>query len=221
MGVLEQNLLAVIFVFFFLDLFDSVGSLIGIAKQAGFMRGKVLPRAGNALLADAVGTTGSALLGNTTMVSYIESASGVAAGGRTGLAALVTAGLFVLALFFSPLVSAISGGYVSPETVLIGGQSIARNVVLYPVTSPALIVVGSLMIRALKDVDWDDITESLPAFLTMVAIPLTFNITDGIAFGFITYALLKLVSRRHAECHWLVYVFAAIFLIRYAVPGLH
>ena len=219
-SAVTQNLFAVIFVFFFLDLFDTVGSLIGIAKQAGFMKDGHLPRAGRALLADAIGTTASAGLGNTTMVSYIESASGVAAGGRTGMTAIVTAILFLAALLFSPLVAAISGGNVLTETLLVGGQMITRDIILYPVTSPALIVVGSLMMKSLRDVDWDDVTESLPAFFTMIAIPLTFNITDGIAFGFIAFALLKLVSGRFRECHWLVYLFAGLFVLRYAVPGL-
>ncbi|HXG93799.1 MAG TPA: NCS2 family permease [Blastocatellia bacterium] len=220
-GAIKQNLFTIIFIFFFLDLFDTVGSLIGIAKQAGLMKEGRLPRAGRALLADAIGTTGSALLGNTTMVSYIESASGVAAGGRTGLAAIVAAGLFLVALFFSPLIGAISGGYVMPELINIGGQQVARTFVLYPVTAPALIVVGSLMMRAARDIEWDDFTESLPAFLTLVLIPFTFNITDGIAFGFIAYALLKLVTGRAREAHWLIYLFAALFVLRYAVPGLH
>jgi AGZA family xanthine/uracil permease-like MFS transporter len=219
-GALKQGLFAIIFIFFFLDLFDTVGSLIGIAKQAGLMKDGKLPRVGRALLADAIGTTGSALVGNTTMVSYIESASGVAAGGRTGLVGVFVAGLFVVAMFFSPLVRAISGGYGVPETVLIDGQQIARTFVFYPVTAPALIVVGSLMIRAVRDIDWDDFTEALPAFLTLVLMPLTFSITDGIAFGFISYALLKLATGRAREAHWLIYLFAGFFVIRYAVPGL-
>jgi AGZA family xanthine/uracil permease-like MFS transporter len=220
-GAISQNLFAIIFIFFFLDLFDTVGSLIGIAKQSGLMKDGQLPRAGRALLADAIGTTGSALVGNTTMVSYIESAAGVAAGGRTGLAGIVVAVLFLAAMFFSPLVSAISGGYPVTESVFIGGQMVTRTFTLYPITSPALIVVGSLMIRAVKDIHWDDFTESLPAFLTLSMIPLTFNITDGIAFGFISYALLKLVTGRWREAHWLIYLFSILFVLRYALPGLH
>jgi AGZA family xanthine/uracil permease-like MFS transporter len=218
---LKQNLIAVILIFFFLDLFDTVGSLIGIAKQAGLMKEGKLPRAGRALLADAIGTVGSALSGNTTMVSYIESAAGVAVGGRTGLAALVTAGMFVIAMFFSPIVQMISGGFAVQEVINIEGQQVARTFTLYPVTSPALIVVGSLMIRSVRDIDWDDFTEALPAFLTLIVMPLTFSITDGIAFGFISYALLKVVTGRGREAHWLVYLFAILFVLRYAVPGLH
>jgi adenine/guanine/hypoxanthine permease len=221
LAALKQNLIAVIFIFFFLDLFDTVGSLIGIAKQAGLMKDGKLPRAGRALLADAIGTTGSALVGNTTMVSYIESASGVAVGGRTGLAALVTAALFLVAMFFSPIVQMISGGFAIQEVITIEGQQISRTFTLYPVTSPALIVVGSLMIKCVRDIEWDDFTEALPAFLTLVFVPLTFSITDGIAFGFISYALLKVVTGRAREAHWLIYLFALLFIARYTVPGLH
>ena len=220
-AALKQNLIAVIFIFFFLDLFDTVGSLIGIAKQAGLMKNGRLPRAGRALLADAIGTVGSALVGNTTMVSYIESASGVAVGGRTGLAALVTAALFLVAMFFSPVVQMISGGFAVHDIITVEGQQVARTFTLYPVTSPALIVVGSLMMRSVRDIDWDDFTEALPAFLTLVLMPLTFSITDGIAFGFISYALLKLVTGRAREAHWLIYAFALLFIVRYAMPGLH
>jgi AGZA family xanthine/uracil permease-like MFS transporter len=220
-GALQQGLFAIIFIFFFLDLFDTVGSLIGIAKQAGLMEDGKLPRVGRALLADAIGTVSSSLLGNTTVVSYIESTAGVAAGGRTGVAALVTAALFVVALFFSPLVAAISGGIPTAETIHVGSQQVSHSFVLYPVTSPALIVVGSLMIRALKEIDWEDLTESIPAYLTMVLMPLTFSITDGMAVGFISYSLLKLVTGKGQEVHWLIYVFAGLFAVRYAVPGWH
>jgi len=221
LAALKQNLIAVIFIFFFLDLFDTVGSLIGIAKQAGLLKDGRLPRAGRALLADAIGTVGSALMGNTTMVSYIESASGVAVGGRTGLAALVTAALFLIAMFFSPVVQMISGGVPVHEVITVDGQQVARAITLYPITSPALIVVGSLMIRSVRDIEWDDFTEALPAFLTVVLIPLTFSITDGIAFGFISYALLKLVTGRARQAHWLIYVFALLFIARYTIAGLH
>jgi AGZA family xanthine/uracil permease-like MFS transporter len=220
-GAIRENLFAVIFVFFFLDLFDTVGSLIGIAKQAGLMRDQKLPRAGRALLADAIGTVGSAALGNTTMVSYIESAAGVAAGGRTGLTALVVAALFLAAMFFSPIVGAISGGYQVSESIVIAGQQVAHTSTLYPITAPALIVVGSLMLKSARDIAWEDFTEALPAFLTTVIIPLTFSITDGIAFGFISYGLLKLIAGRPREAHWLLYLFAALFMLRYALTGPH
>src|SRR5262249_2585792 len=155
---------------------------------------------------------------NTTMVSYIESASGVAAGGRSGVTALVVAALFLLALLFSPIVHAISGGYVITETFMIGGQNVEHKMTLYPITSPALILVGSLMIRSVRDIAWDDFTEALPAFLAIVLMPLTFSITDGIAFGFISYAILKIVTGRIREAHWLLYFFALLFILRYALP---
>jgi AGZA family xanthine/uracil permease-like MFS transporter len=220
-AALKQNLIGIIFIFFFLDLFDTVGSLIGIAKQAGLMKEGRLPRAGRALLADAIGTVGSALMGNTTMVSYVESASGVAVGGRTGITAFVVAGMFLIALFFSPLVQVISGGYPIHDVISVEGQRVARTFTLYPVTSPALIVVGSLMMKSVRDIEWDDFTEAFPAFLMIIVTPLTFSITDGIAFGFISYALLKLVTGRAKEAHWLIYFFAVLFIIRYALPVLH
>lgn len=114
----------------------------------------------------------------------------------------------------------ISGGYPVHEVVSIQGQEVARTFTLYPVTSPALIVVGSFMMKSVRDIEWDDFTEALPAFLMIVVTPLTFSITDGIAFGFISYALLKLVTRRAKEAHWLIYVFALLFIVRYAVSGL-
>ena len=115
----------------------------------------------------------------------------------------------------------ISGGFAVYEVITVEGQQIARTFTLYPVTSPALIVVGSLMIRSVRDIEWDDFTEALPAFLTLIVMPLTFSITDGIAFGFISYALLKLITGRAREVQWLVYVFAVLFVARYAIPGLH
>jgi AGZA family xanthine/uracil permease-like MFS transporter len=196
---------SVIFVFFFLALFDSVGTLVGVASQAGLMRDGTLPRARQALLADAVGTVIGAGLGTSTVTAYIESSTGVAAGGRTGLANVVTASLFFLSLLFYPLVRMIGGGHQAD-----GG------LVLYPVVAPALVLVGTLMMAGVKRIAWDDATEAIPAFLTIVIMPLTVSITDGIAFGFIAYAILRLTTGRGREAHWLVYLFAALFLVRYA-----
>ena len=203
-GALTPAMLPVIFVFFFLALFDSVGTLIGVASQAGLMKGGVLPRAGQALLADATGTVIGAGLGTSTVTAYIESSTGVAAGGRTGLANVVTASLFFLSLFFYPLVKMIGGGYEA------GGGAI-----LYPVVAPALVLVGTMMMGNVKAIAWDDLTESIPAFLTIVLMPLAVSITDGIAFGFIAYAVLKLGTGRAREAHWLVYLFAVLFVVRY------
>ena len=205
-GALRPEMVAVIFVFFFLALFDSVGTLVAVGEQAGLMRNGTLPRARGALLADAIGTVAGAGLGTSTVTAYVESATGVAAGGRTGLTAVVIALLFLASLFLSPLVSVIGGGYDA------GG-----GVTLYPVVAPALILVGAMMVRGVRRIDWDDPTEAMPAFLTMMVIPLAVSITDGIAFGFIAYTLLKLATGRRREVHWLVPVFAVLFLVRYAL----
>jgi AGZA family xanthine/uracil permease-like MFS transporter len=203
LGALRPALIDVVIIFFFLALFDSIGTLIGVAERAGLMRNGRLPRVRQALLADAVGTVAGATLGTSTVTAYVESAAGVSAGGRTGLASVVTALLFLAALFFHPLVKMIGGGYAS------------GTVVLYPIVAPALVLVGVMMMDGVRHIDWDDLTESIPAFLTLVTMPLALSITDGLAFGFISYALLKLATGRAAELNWLGYVFALLFLLRY------
>ena len=207
-GALSIGALPVIFIFFFLDLFDSIGSLIGIAHQGNFMKGEDLPRAREALMADAIGTTASGLIGNSTIVSYIESATGVAEGARTGLANIVTAGMFLLALFFAPLARMIGAGHTD-----------ASGLTLYPTVAPALIIVGAFMMRNVGQISWDDPHEYIPAFITITVIPFTFSITDGIAFGLISYALLSLVSGRYRNLHWLIWIFTVLFLARYLVVG--
>src|SRR5436190_657249 len=203
-GFLAAN--PVIFVFFFLDLFDSIGSLIGIAEQGGFMRDGKLPRAREVLLADAIGTSIAGLLGNSSVVSYIESAAGVAEGGRTGLASVVTGLLMLSGLFFAPIAQMIGEGYKNPA-----------GLTLYPTVAPALIIVGAFMMRNVGRIEWNDPLEYIPAFITIVFIPFTFSITDGIAFGFISYVLLSVISGRYRKLHWLMVVFAALFVFRYAV----
>jgi AGZA family xanthine/uracil permease-like MFS transporter len=203
-GALSLGLLSVVFVFFFLDLFDTVGTLIGIGEEGKFIKDGTLPRARQAFLADAAGTVTGALLGTSTVTSYIESAAGVGAGGRTGLANMVTAALFIGALFFSPIVRMIGGGYTVDE-----------ERILYPVIAPALIVVGSLMFKGATRIKWDDPTECIPAFLTLVTMPVTFSITEGISFGFISYSLLKLITGRAREAPLLIHVFAVLFVLRY------
>ncbi len=200
----STGVFSVIFIFFFLDLFDTVGTLIGVSEQAGFMREGKLPRARRALLADAVGTVTGSLLGTSTVTSYIESASGISEGGRTGLSNIVTGCLFLLALFLFPLARMIGGGYETPE-----------GLTLYPVIAPALILVGSFMFKGVTRIAWDDTVESLPAFITIVIMPLTFSITDGIAFGFIAYSVLSTVRRGLTGAHWLVHVISLLFIMRY------
>ncbi len=200
----DPHLITVIFVFLFLDLFDTIGTLIGVSQQGGLMREGKLPRARQALLSDAIATCGGAVLGTSTVTSYIESASGISAGGRTGLTGIVVAILFLLAIFFSPVVHMIGAGYQT-----------SGGITLYPVIAPALIIVGAMMFRNIVNVDWDDYTESIPAFLTLVMMPLAFSITEGISFGVISYVLLKVVSGRGKRVHWLLYLFAVLFVARY------
>lgn len=204
LGAINLGLISVIFVFFFLDLFDTVGTLIGVGEQGGFIKDGHLPRARQALFSDAVGTVFGALLGTSTLTSYIESAAGVSEGGRTGLANMITGLLFIVALFFYPLVQMIGGGYKMGE-----------DHYLYPTIAPALIIVGSMMFSGAKRIRWEDPTESIPAFLTLITMPVTFSITEGIAFGFISYALLKLVSGRWREVPVVVNIFAVLFVTRY------
>ncbi|MDD5085189.1 MAG: NCS2 family permease [Candidatus Omnitrophica bacterium] len=204
LGAVKLGLVSVIFIFLFMDLFDTVGTLAGVAEVGGFMKHGKLPRAGRALMSDAIGTCVGAACGTPTVTSYIESASGVAVGGRSGLVNIVTGLLFIAALFFSPLVNMIGGGCKTA-----GGE------LLHPVTAPALIIVGSMMLGTMIKVKWDDYSESIPAFLVLVTIPFTFSIATGLAFGFITYAVLKLFTGRGKEVSWLVYILAALFMLRF------
>ncbi len=204
-GAFKLGAIPVIFIFFFLDLFDSIGSLIGIAEQGGFIRDGQLPRAREALLADAIGTSVSALAGNSTLVSYIESAAGVAEGGKTGLANIVTGLLMLLGLFLAPVAQMIGEGYKN-----------AAGLTLYPTVAPALIVVGAFMMRNVARIDWNDPLEYIPAFVTLAFIPFTFSITDGIAFGFISYVALSVIAGKYRKLHWLMVLFTLLFLIRYA-----
>ncbi len=196
---------AAIFVLFYLALFDTVGTLVGVGHQAGLVRDGKLPRVDRALFADAVGTTVGAVLGTSTITCYIESAAGVSDGARTGLASVVTATLLAASLFFSPLASMIGGGVKSGESVL------------YPTLAPALIAVGAMMLKPLRELPWDDPTEYLPAFLVLVGIPLTFSIANGIAFGLISFAVAKLATGRGRECPPLTYVFAALFVVQFLI----
>jgi len=207
-GLLTRDSLSIILIFLFMTIFDTLGTLVGVGMQAGLMVEGRLPRASRALLCDAISTTAGACLGTSTVSSYIESATGVAQGGRTGLTAVTVGALFVLSLLFSPLVQAVSGAMV-----LAGGATV------HPVTAPALILVGALMMGMVREIAWADITEALPAFLTIATIPFTFNIADGIAAGFISYPLLKACAGRTRETSPILWVLACVFLLRYAFLG--
>jgi AGZA family xanthine/uracil permease-like MFS transporter len=196
-GAAKLGLGDLVFVFFFVDLFDNVGTLVGVCEQGKFLRDGKLPRASRALLADALGTMAGALTGTSTVTSYIESAAGVAAGGRTGLGNLLIAVLFGLAMFCAPLVAAVPA-YA---------------------TAPALILVGALMCGAVARVKWDDFTEAFPAFMTVIATPLTFSIATGLSLGLLSFTFLKLGSGRYKEISPLIWVLSVLFLCRYAFLG--
>lgn len=203
-GLLDLAMIPVVVVFLFMAVFDAIGTLIGVSERAGFLKDGKLPRATSALIADSTGTVVGSLFGTSTVTAYIESATGVAAGARTGLANIVTGALFLLVLFFSPIVRMIGGG-VPVE----GGGS------LQPMTAPALLIVGSLMASSIRKIDWEDLTEAFPAFMVIIGIPFSYSIADGIAFGFITYPIVKLLSGRGRDVSWLVYLLGALFIGRY------
>jgi len=182
-----------ILIFLFMDLFDTLGTLMGVSEQAGFIKDNKLPRARQALLSDAVGTVAGAACGTSTVTSFIESAAGVEQGGRTGLTALAAAALFILALFFAPIIKMV-GSYPS-------------------ITAPALVVVGSMMMRNVVKIDWANYAEAMPAFITIVGIALTYSIADGLALGFISYPIIKLSARQGRDVKWLMYVMAVVLAV--------
>lgn len=193
-GVFTHGLYTVVIAFLLVTLFDTTGTIIGVAEQGGFMKNGKLPRSKQAFLADATATTAGAMFGTSPSTAYIESVSGVAAGGRTGLTTVVVSILFALSIFFTPIISVVAG--------------------VPAITSPILIIVGSFMMQGLAKVDWKSFDEAFPAFITMLAMPFTASIATGIAVGFITYPLLKVVRGKGKEVHWLIYLFAVIFLIQ-------
>ncbi|WP_209125656.1 NCS2 family permease [Alkalihalobacillus sp. BA299] len=192
--ILTLQLLVVILTFLFVDFFDTAGTLYAVANQAGFVKDNKLPRADKALLADSSATSIGAILGTSTTTAYIESSSGVAAGGRTGFTSLVTAAFFLIALLFSPLLAV-----VTPQ-----------------VTAPALIIVGVLMASSLGLIDWKQFEIAVPSFLTIISMPLTYSIATGIALGFIFYPLTMIVKGKGKEVHPIMYVLFVVFLLYFA-----
>ncbi len=210
-GALSVRYLSPILVLLFFDMFDTVGTLIGVSQRAGFMKDGKLPRANLALFSDAAGTVLGSIFGTSTVTSYIESSAGIADGARTGLANIVTALLFLVAMFFAPIAEMFGSGLASSETVVIGGKVINFTDTLYPVTAPALIVVGCLMMGAVSKIDWNDWTESIPSFLTIVLMPLTFSISTGLFAGLLSYPIIKIATGRYKDVHWLLYALSGIF----------
>ena len=195
-ALLSTKLLAVVLAFLLVDLFDTAGTLIGVGRLGGFLDANgELPEARQAFTADALGTTAGALLGTSTVTTYVESATGVEEGGRTGLTAVTVAGLFVLSLFFAPIFVAV--------------PAVA--------TAPALIVVGALMMRGARELDWSRIDEAIPAFLTLAAMPLTYSIANGISLGIVSYVWIKTLSGRFREVHPVMYLLAGLLMFYYGV----
>lgn len=189
--IFTLQMLVVILTFLFVDFFDTAGTLVAVATQAGLMKDNKLPRAGKALLADSSATVAGAVIGTSTTTAFVESTAGVGAGGRTGFASVVTAGFFFLALFFSPLLSIIT----------------------VEVTAPALIIVGVMMSKALKDIEWDKFEIAVPAFLTIASMPLTYSIATGIAIGFVFYPITFIMKGRAKEIHPVMYGLSVIFIL--------
>lgn len=196
-GLFTASLIGVIFVFFLVDLFDSTGTLVGVSHRAGLLQDGKLPRLKKALFADSSAIVAGAALGTSSTTPYIESSAGVAAGGRTGLTAVIVGLLFIACLFLAPLAQSVPGF----------------------ATAPALLFVGVLMIQGIVHIDWDDITEAVPAFLTIVFMPFTYSIADGIAMGFISYALIKLLTGKAKSVPYMVWIITVLWALKFAMFG--
>ncbi len=211
--VLQISLIPVIFALFMTDFFDTMGTMIAVGQEGKLLdeEGRV-PRARRVLLVDSLAATLGGGMGASSVTSYIESGSGVAEGGRTGMTSVVVGVLFLLALPFTPLISVFGGAVPVPGP---GGE-----IFVSPVTAPALVVVGFLMMTSVRFIPWDDLDDAIPAFLTILTLPLTFNISYGIGFGFISYVLIKLSRGKPGEVHPLLYVTAALFALAFIWPVL-
>jgi len=197
-GAVNYGFISILFAFTFVDLFDNIGTLLGVSRKAGLLdKNGNLPRAGKALMADSIGTMFGAAMGTPTVTSYIESAAGVAEGGKTGLTAVIVAVLFAVSLIFAPLIGLIPG----------------------TATAPVLILVGVLMMSEVVKINFDDFTDAFPAFMTIVMMPLTFSIAQGLAFGFMSYTIIKLVTGRHKENNPVLYVLTILFIIHFILGG--
>jgi AGZA family xanthine/uracil permease-like MFS transporter len=197
-GALRLGFVEIVFAFLFVDLFDNVGTLLAVGRKAGLFNdaGKV-PRLNRILYSDAIATVAGSLAGTSTVVSYIESSAGVAAGGRSGVTAIVTGLLFGVALFLAPLAGSIPGA----------------------ATAPALIIVGSMMMTAVAEIRWIDPEIAIPAFLTMLAIPLTYSIANGLALGFCAWTLIKVLRGRFRQVNWMIYALTGLFMVRFYYLG--
>ena len=197
-GAFSKGLLEIIFVFFFVDLFDNLGTLVAVTKRAGLMEAdNTIPRLNRILFTDAIATIFGSLTGTSTVTSYVESTAGVAAGGRTGVTAIVTGVLFLCAIAASPFVGVVPSA----------------------ATAPALILVGSLMLGSIGEIHWHNPLVAVPAFLTLVLIPFTYSIANGLGFGVISWAVLHVAAGKARKKDWLLYVLAVLFLVRFIYLG--
>ena len=195
----SASLIATMITLVMVDMFDTIGTLIGAADKAGYLDEKGnLPKIERAMLADAVATSAGAVVGTSTVTTYVESTAGISAGGKTGLTSVVTGACFALALFLSPIVGLVPAA----------------------ATAPILIVVGVMMCSSLKDIDWAELETAIPCFLTVVGMPFFYSITDGLAFGFIAYVAVKLAVKKAKEIHPLMYVIVLLFVIKYLLSAL-
>jgi adenine/guanine/hypoxanthine permease len=194
--IFTLDMMIVLFTFLFVDMFDTVGTLVGVSDKAGMLdkQGRV-PRVKQALFADAIGTTAGAMLGTSTVTTYVESAAGVAEGGKTGLTSLSVAGMFIIALFFAPVFTMVPGS----------------------ATAPALILVGFFMMSPILKINFDDFSESIPAFLTIIMMPLTYSIAEGIVFGMLSYVLLKLLTGKQKDLTVVMIVLAVLFILKFLI----
>ena len=220
--VLTPTLLVAVFAILLTDFFDTIGTTVAVGEQAGFVGpdGKV-PGLRRILGVDGAAAAVGGLFGASSITTYIESASGVAEGGRTGVVPIVVAVLFAFSAFFAPIIHMVGGGFnvgTSAHFVEFAGAGfkVPNGIYnMYPVTAGALIIVGFLMMRLVREIPWTDFEEAFPAFLTIVGIPLTYNISYGIGFGFISYVLIKLLHRKASQVHWLMYAISAAFLVAF------
>jgi adenine/guanine/hypoxanthine permease len=206
--VLNVNFITAVIILLYMDIFDTIGTIIGVGETGGFLKNDKLPGASKVLFVDALATSIGAVCGTSTVSAYIESNTGVQAGGRTGFTSIVTAGFFLIAMFFSPLVQMIGGGY-----------KIAEGVYLYPIAAPALITVGFFMLKSIQKLDFSDFSETLSAYLMMICIPLTYSIADGVAIGMVSYPIVKLFSGKIKDVPLLMHILAVLFILKYALLG--
>ncbi|MDD5210482.1 MAG: NCS2 family permease [Elusimicrobiales bacterium] len=230
---LAPGLLFAIFAIMLTDFFDTMGTVVAVGEQAGFVNADGSVRdIKKILIVDSAAAAAGGLFGASSITTYIESAAGVAEGGRTGLSAIVTGLLFGLCAFFAPLIQMIGGGYRLPNAshyclMVNSGFTPPADVIppgtgdyfVYPITAGALVIVGSLMMKTVRDIDWDNFEEALPAFLTMIGIPLTYNISHGIGFGFISYTAIKLARGKFRQVHPLMYIVSAAFLLSFILAS--